>query len=403
MRCYFPCPVGDGCHMGRSQFQWLQVGHRDLRQSDMRPGKSSFFSRSSSGSCVLCGNAALVVVSGCSCLKQNSGPCGAKGCGQQSVDVKAEQVEVEVLSSSNSTLNILCCLALAQMPFMILTMGVMTCFHFCTHRLLANDAVVMQECWEVYVTFTARDETFVSAGHSGGPVTDTRFSNGPFYDSVVASAIFYGIVCWASSITDRDRRRRMDRLVRRASSVLGCPLDSVEVVGNGRMMAKLSSLLNNTSHPLQDTLTALGSSFSERLLHPRCVKESAKHEFSDHAKYEPHTITSEEARMAFTINHLTGQAHLWGTAEWECQTSTCSSFQTLAMELQMMFFMASVGPADRGPMPLSSRPGVSKVTGTRQYNTFLLGLEDYFKDELGNLCLYCGQLYHFVSRCPVKS
>ncbi|KAI3360040.1 hypothetical protein L3Q82_014368, partial [Scortum barcoo] len=65
-------------------------------------------------------------------------------------------------------------------------------------------------------------------------------------------------------------RRRMDRLVRRrASSVLGCPLDSVEVVGNGRMMAKLSSLLNNTSHPLQDTLTALGSSFSERLLHPR--------------------------------------------------------------------------------------------------------------------------------------
>ncbi|KAI3369368.1 hypothetical protein L3Q82_007467 [Scortum barcoo] len=40
-----------------------------------------------------------------------------------------------------------------------------------------------------------------------------------------------------------------------------------------RMMAKLSSLLNNTSHPLQDTLTALGSSFSERLLHPRCVKE----------------------------------------------------------------------------------------------------------------------------------
>ncbi|TWW74578.1 hypothetical protein D4764_14G0005810 [Takifugu flavidus] len=93
-----------------------------------------------------------------------------------------------------------------------------------------------------------------------------------FYDSVVGSAIFYGIACWSSSITDRDSWR-MDRLVRRASSVLGCPLDSVEVVGNGRLMAKLSSMLNNTSHPLQDTLTALGSSFSEWLLHPRCVKE----------------------------------------------------------------------------------------------------------------------------------
>ncbi|TWW68787.1 hypothetical protein D4764_19G0005850 [Takifugu flavidus] len=89
---------------------------------------------------------------------------------------------------------------------------------------------------------------------------------------------FVRIVCWSSSITDRDRKR-MDRLVRRASSVLGCPLDSVEVVGNGRMMAKLSSMLNNTSHPLQDTLTALGSSFSERLLHPRCVKERYRRSF----------------------------------------------------------------------------------------------------------------------------
>ncbi|KAI3358763.1 hypothetical protein L3Q82_014726, partial [Scortum barcoo] len=60
-----------------------------------------------------------------------------------------------------------------------------------------------------------------------------------FYDSVVASVIFYGIVCWASSITDRDRRR-MDRLVRKVSSVLGCPLDSVEVVENMGMMAKPS-------------------------------------------------------------------------------------------------------------------------------------------------------------------
>ncbi|KAI3352562.1 hypothetical protein L3Q82_005205 [Scortum barcoo] len=66
----------------------------------------------------------------------------------------------------------------------------------------------------------------------------------------------------------------MDRLGEEGQLCPGMPLDSVEVVGNGRMMAKLSSLLNNTSHPLQDTLTALGSSFSERLLHPRCVKES---------------------------------------------------------------------------------------------------------------------------------
>ncbi|KAI3356653.1 hypothetical protein L3Q82_003287 [Scortum barcoo] len=94
-----------------------------------------------------------------------------------------------------------------------------------------------------------------------------------FYDSVVASAIFYGIVCWASSITDRDRRR-MDRLVRRASSVLGCPLDSVEVVGNGRMMAKLSSLLNNTSHPTTGQSDSSGQLLHlDKLLDRACIPE----------------------------------------------------------------------------------------------------------------------------------
>lgn len=43
------------------------------------------------------------------------------------------------------------------------------------------------------------------------------------------------------------------------SSVLGCPLGPVEVVGERRMMAKLSSLIENISCSMQDTLTALGS------------------------------------------------------------------------------------------------------------------------------------------------
>ena len=50
-----------------------------------------------------------------------------------------------------------------------------------------------------------------------------------FYDSVVASAIFYGVACWSSSILAADRRR-LDRFIKKASSILGCPLDPVEVV-----------------------------------------------------------------------------------------------------------------------------------------------------------------------------
>ncbi|KAI4877474.1 hypothetical protein NFI96_030848, partial [Prochilodus magdalenae] len=93
-----------------------------------------------------------------------------------------------------------------------------------------------------------------------------------FFDTVVASAIFYGVVCWGSSISTADRKR-LNKLLKRAGSVLGSPLDPVHVVGDRRMLSKLASMLENDSHPMHETLAALGSSFSDRLLHPKCVKE----------------------------------------------------------------------------------------------------------------------------------
>ena len=86
--------------------------------------------------------------------------------------------------------------------------------------------------------------------------------------SLQSKQIFYGVVCWSSSI-----RRRLDKLIKKASSILGCPLDSLQVVGESRMMDKPSLLLVQESRPLQDTISALGSSFSDRLIHPKCVKE----------------------------------------------------------------------------------------------------------------------------------
>ncbi|KAK3527069.1 hypothetical protein QTP86_008800 [Hemibagrus guttatus] len=50
-----------------------------------------------------------------------------------------------------------------------------------------------------------------------------------FFDSVVASAIFYGVVCWCSSISTADRKR-LDKLIRKASSVLGMPLDTIQEI-----------------------------------------------------------------------------------------------------------------------------------------------------------------------------
>uniref|UniRef100_A0A8C7Z516 Reverse transcriptase domain-containing protein n=1 Tax=Oryzias sinensis TaxID=183150 RepID=A0A8C7Z516_9TELE len=99
-----------------------------------------------------------------------------------------------------------------------------------------------------------------------------------FYDSVVASVIQYAVACWGAGSTDRDRKR-LNKLVRRASSVLGCPLDFVEEVGERRMLAKLTSIMDNTSHPLHQTVEALSSSFSGRLLHPPCRKERFRKSF----------------------------------------------------------------------------------------------------------------------------
>ena len=113
---------------------------------------------------------------------------------------------------------------------------------------------------------------------------------------MVASATSYGVVCWSSSISAADRRR-LDKLIKKDSSMLGCPLDPVQVVGESRMMNKLSSSLVQESHPLQVTLTALGSSFSNRLIHPKCVKERYHRSFlllsdctTSTAPYRPHPI-----------------------------------------------------------------------------------------------------------------
>ncbi|KAI3367035.1 hypothetical protein L3Q82_009669 [Scortum barcoo] len=101
-----------------------------------------------------------------------------------------------------------------------------------------------------------------------------------FYDSVVASAIFYRDSLLGQQHHGQGQEEN-GQTGEEGNPALSwdAPWTQWQVVGNGRMMAKLSSLLNNTSHPLQDSLTALGSSFSERLLHPRCVKERYRRSF----------------------------------------------------------------------------------------------------------------------------
>jgi len=98
---------------------------------------------------------------------------------------------------------------------------------------------------------------------------------------VVASALFYGVVCWGGSIRKKDTNRldRLDRLIRRVGSVLGMDLESVVAVVERRILDKL---LDEVSHPLHVPITAQRSSFSSRLLSLNCSKDRLRKSFQSH-------------------------------------------------------------------------------------------------------------------------
>ncbi|KAI4899792.1 hypothetical protein NFI96_001143 [Prochilodus magdalenae] len=82
-----------------------------------------------------------------------------------------------------------------------------------------------------------------------------------FYQSVVASVLFYAMVCWGGSISKRDAGR-LDRLVRKAGSVLGLELESLTPLAERRALSKLLHIMDNVHHPLHTTIIRQRSSFS---------------------------------------------------------------------------------------------------------------------------------------------
>ena len=99
-----------------------------------------------------------------------------------------------------------------------------------------------------------------------------------FYESVVASAIFFAVTCWGSGMRIADTNR-LERLIRRAGDVVGEELDTLTTVAERRMLSRLQSILDNVSHPLYDTLAQQRSTFSRRFLSPRCTTERHRKSF----------------------------------------------------------------------------------------------------------------------------
>ncbi|TWW55979.1 hypothetical protein D4764_09G0010290 [Takifugu flavidus] len=94
-----------------------------------------------------------------------------------------------------------------------------------------------------------------------------------FYQSVsLASTIFFAVVCWGAGIQAKDANR-LNNLIKKAGSVVGCRLANLDEVVRDRMVLKLRTIMDSPSHPLHNTVDKLRSSFSSRLLQPRCSKE----------------------------------------------------------------------------------------------------------------------------------
>src|SRR4029434_4607956 len=96
-----------------------------------------------------------------------------------------------------------------------------------------------------------------------------------FYQSVVASALIYAVVCWGGSIKKRDAGR-LDRLVRRAGAVVGTELDCLTTVAERRTLSRLLTILDNVHH---STLNRQKSIFSGRLLSLSCSSDRLRKSF----------------------------------------------------------------------------------------------------------------------------
>lgn len=95
-------------------------------------------------------------------------------------------------------------------------------------------------------------------------------------------------------------------LIKKGQLCLGMP---PRLSAGGGMITKPLSLMENGSHPMQDTLRALESSFSGRLLHPKCVKERYRRPFLP-AAVRPHNQHCSQQTPHTHQNRLqTEQSH----------------------------------------------------------------------------------------------
>lgn len=123
--------------------------------------------------------------------------------------------------------------------------------------------------------------------------------------------------------------------------------------------------------------------------------------FSIYSALQSITFIFEEAKVAFTINQLTGRVRPWGTAEWDRRTPACVSFKTFSAELCKVFGQGVQSVDAGGHLSLSqgnqsvldfsidfrTKSWLSLWNEGAFHDAFLHGLADNIQDDLVSYAL----------------
>ena len=99
-----------------------------------------------------------------------------------------------------------------------------------------------------------------------------------FYESVVAGAFLFAVVCWGSGLRASDANR-LQKLVKKASSIVGVELGSLKSVAERRMRTRLRAIQDSVSHPLHNVLANQRSTFSARYRQLTCSTDRHRKSF----------------------------------------------------------------------------------------------------------------------------
>ena len=89
-----------------------------------------------------------------------------------------------------------------------------------------------------------------------------------FYRSTIESVLAYAITVWYAGSTAADRKR-LQRVIRSAERITGCPLPSLDDISSSRCLSRAERIIRDHSHPGHHLFSLLPSGRRYRCIKSR--------------------------------------------------------------------------------------------------------------------------------------